>query len=285
MPGRPRNPSQAANAAWWREHPMTYEGYRADQPVPHPAGSAEWFDAIDERFHRAAFTAHDGGPFGRYLPAGSVDGVDVLEIGCGMGTHSELLARAGARLTAVDITPEAVAMTRRRLQLRQLPGDVREADAERLPFDDASFDLVWTWGVLHHSSSFERCLAEVDRVLRPGGRLFMMVYHRTSAIYYLHNVLIRGLVLGQRRHRSFADIYDANMDGAYARMFTRKEMAALLAPGYARARIEISGQKAELLPVPASPLKQAVEERVPDAVARQLLRRWGFFLVVDAIRR
>ncbi len=266
---------------------MTYEGYEGDQAIAHQPGSAEWFAEIDRRFFRAAFTTHHpaGAAFGRYLSPSSPADADVLEIGCGMGTHTQLLAEAGARLTAIDITPRAIEMTKRRCALHGLTVDVQQADAESLPFAADSFDLVWTWGVLHHSSSFDHCLAEAGRVLRPGGRLFMMVYHRSSLIYYVHNVLIRGILCGQRLRRSFADIYDAHMDGAYARMFTKSEMAALLAKDYTSAQIRVTGQKAELLPVPASALKQRIEDRLPDAFATRVLSRWGFFLVIQAVRR
>jgi hypothetical protein len=113
----------------------------------------------------------------------------------------------------------------------------------------------------------------------------MMVYHRSSFIYYVHNVLIRGILFGQRLRRSFADIYNAHMDGAYARMFTKSEMADLLARDYAPARISITGEKAELLPIPASRLKQHIEARLSDAFAARALSKWGFFLVVQAVRR
>lgn len=281
--------AQIENAAWWSERPMTYEAW-GDRPIVHPPGTAEWFAEIDRRFFKAAFFAHDPSghsraAFARYLPPGSVAGADVLEIGCGMGSHTQLLAEAGARLTSVDITPRAVEMTQRRCALKGLSVDVLQADAESLPFAADSFDLVWTWGVLHHSSSFDRCLAEASRVLRPGGRLFMMVYHRSSLIYYVHNVLIRGILCGQRLRRSFADINNAHVDGAYARMFTTSEMARLLARDYAPVRISVTGQKAELLPIPASRLKQRIEDRLSDAFAARVLSRWGFFLVVKAVRR
>lgn len=282
-----RSPTQVENAAWWSERPMTYEGLEGGKPIVHQPGSAEWFAEIDGRFFEAAFTTRgpSGAPFGRYLGPGSVADADVLEIGCGMGTHTQLLAESGARLTSIDLTPRAVEMTKRRCELQGLSVDVHQADAECLPFPEQSFDLVWTWGVLHHSSSFDRCLTEATRVLRPGGRLLMMVYHRASLIYYVHNVLVRGILCGQRLRLSFAEINDAHMDGAYARMFTQSELAGLLARDYASARLTVTGEKAELLPIPASSLKQRILDRLPDRFAARVLSKWGFFLVVQAVRR
>src|SRR5436190_1962527 len=95
----------------------------------------------------------------RYLPATTVRqqdadssrwrGRDVLEIGCGVGTDTLRFARAGARVTAVDLTEAAIALTRQRLVDEELTASVVQADAEDLPFADASFDLVYSWGVLH----------------------------------------------------------------------------------------------------------------------------------------
>ena len=68
-----------------------------------------------------------------------------------------------------------------------LKGNIRRADAEKLPFFSASFDFAWSWGVIHHSSSFEKCIAEIARVLRPGGRLMLMVYYRPSIAYHVNS--------------------------------------------------------------------------------------------------
>jgi ubiquinone/menaquinone biosynthesis C-methylase UbiE len=62
-------------------------------------------------------------------------------------------------------------MARRRFEVFKLQGEIERADAERLPFRDAAFDMVWSWGVIHHSSSMDQCLSEITRVLRIGGRL------------------------------------------------------------------------------------------------------------------
>ncbi len=117
---------------------------------------------------------------------GDLAGKEILEIGSGGGAHSALFKLHGAAVIAVDITPERVLSTA--LKLNLLPegrGFACEADAEHLPFTDASFDIVYSNGVLHHSTSTERCIAEVLRVLKPGGRAVLMLYCRSSAIYWL----------------------------------------------------------------------------------------------------
>jgi len=114
-------------------------------------------------------------------------------------------------------------MTAQRLDVFGLEGDIQQDDAEQLPFETASFDTVWSWGVIHHSSSFDRCFAEITRVLRPGGQLILMVYHHPSLFWYLYCLLARGLVKRELRQRSLEDIYLDQMDGAYARRFSRTD--------------------------------------------------------------
>lgn len=100
----------------------------------------------------------------------SASGHDVLEIGVGLGADHQRYAQAGARLTGIDLTDRAVEQTRRRFELFGLKSDLRVADAESLPFGDGTFDLVYSWGVLHHSSDTPKAVSEVLRVLRPPGR-------------------------------------------------------------------------------------------------------------------
>ena len=99
--------AQSRNWEWWEQNPMTYDWEKTLDLQP---GSREWFNEIDRRFLSSAYFANDssGLPFGRFLHPEFIEGRDVLEIGCGMGTHASLLARSGARLSAVDLTERAV---------------------------------------------------------------------------------------------------------------------------------------------------------------------------------
>jgi ubiquinone/menaquinone biosynthesis C-methylase UbiE len=111
------------------------------------AYSLRWFEEVDRRFVESAkIYSQMNSPFDRFIPFEQLKGKSVLEIGCGMGFHTELLVRAGANVTSIDISPTSVGATRRRLELKGLQARVIEADAEMLPFADNEFSFVWSWG-------------------------------------------------------------------------------------------------------------------------------------------
>src|SRR5712691_1878730 len=113
-------------------------------------------------------------------------GRDVLEIGVGMGAdHAEWAKNRPQSLIGIDLTLRAVNYTRRRLNLDGLRSNLLVTDAERLPFADVSFDLVYSWGVLHHTPDTARAVREVLRVLRPGGVARIMIYHTHSLVGYM----------------------------------------------------------------------------------------------------
>jgi ubiquinone/menaquinone biosynthesis C-methylase UbiE len=116
-------------------------------------------------------------PFARFEEG---RGRRVLEVGVGAGTDFVNWVRQGAIATGVDLTEQGVSLTRERLALEGLEAEVRVADAENLPFDDASFDIVYSWGVVHHSPDTPRAVREIHRVLKPGGAARVMIYHYPS---------------------------------------------------------------------------------------------------------
>lgn len=115
----------------------------------------------------------------------------VLEIGCGLGTDGAQFAEAGADYTGVDLTDAAVELARKRFELFDLRGNFQTADAENLDFADESFDLVYSHGVLHHTPETGKAIREIHRVLRPGGRAVVMLYHRGSYNYRVNISVLR----------------------------------------------------------------------------------------------
>ncbi len=100
----------------------------------------------------------------------------ILDVGCATGRLLDQLAAAGAtNLSGADLAPNILEVAAKKLRQRGIPVDLRIADAEdRLPWDDESFDAVTLTGVLHHFFRPKDALAEIRRVLRPGGRLFLL---------------------------------------------------------------------------------------------------------------
>ncbi len=111
--------------------------------------------------------------------AGPLAGRRVLDLGCGGGMLAEPMARAGARVTGVDVSRPALKVAREHARRNGLEIDYRLAKAEQLPFDDETFDLVVAFDVLEHLDDLGKALGEVARVLRPRGRLVYDTVNRT----------------------------------------------------------------------------------------------------------
>src|SRR5918992_4401801 len=180
-----------------------------------PEGTPEFFAEIERR--RDELEPH----IARYADFASAAGQDVLEIGVGVGTDFLRFVRAGANAVGVDLTERAVELVSRRLELEGLTAELRTADAEALPFADASFDVVYSWGVLHHTPDTPRSIAEAIRVLRPGGRLCVMLYARHSWVAY--GFWARNALLAGRPWRSLSDVLAEHMESEGTTAYTKRE--------------------------------------------------------------
>jgi len=136
-------------------------------------------------------------PVGNEISLNDLSGKDVIEIGCGAGSHSCLFKRAGANQVSVDITPERVLSTHKKLNLiKEGSGIAIQANAERLPFEDNVFDLVYSFGVLHHTTNTQTAVDEVFRLVKPGGHAVIMLYSKSSTYYLINYLLWHGFVKG-----------------------------------------------------------------------------------------
>lgn len=152
-------------------------------------------------------------------------GQKVLEIGLGLGADHQKWAEAGAILYGIDLTKRSVEHTGRRFELLGLNSDVRNADAENLPFDDNYFDVVYSWGVLMCTPDTQKAIREVYRVLKPGGIAKIMIYHKYSMVGYM--LWARYALLRGRPFKPLIDIYTNYLESPGTKAYSVGEARVL----------------------------------------------------------
>lgn len=150
-------------------------------------GTKEFFDAAEQVRYRYHYHIP---PLLERL-ATEYPGGKLLEIGCSMGTDLLQSARNGLQVTGIDLTEAGIDLARRRFDLYGHSADLRIGNAEQLEFDDDTFDIVYSFGVLHHTVDTQQAINEVHRVLKPGGKAAIMLYHSRSLNQVAH--LLTGL--------------------------------------------------------------------------------------------
>ena len=121
----------------------------------------------------------------------------ILEIGCGIGTDAVEYAKNGADVTAIDLGEDQVNLTRLNFELRNLKYDeISAGNCENLKFNDESFDLVYCFGVLHHTLNISKGVSEIKRVLKKDGEAIIMLYSRGWK-HYIKRCFINGIVKGK----------------------------------------------------------------------------------------
>lgn len=182
-------------------------------------GSLEWFLELERTRYALDPYIWSVAQFSRHA------GERVLEVGVGAGTDHAQWAAVTDDLHGVDLTAAAIETTTRNLALRGRRSDLQRVDAEVLPFDTASFDVVWSWGVIHHADAPERIVGEIRRVLRPGGVFLGMLYARHSLVAYRRwagNALKAG-----RPWRSLSSVIWDHMESVGTKAYTEGEVRRL----------------------------------------------------------
>lgn len=284
--------------AFWQAHPCGTKFSDAE------IGTREFFERIEA--HRYDKEWH--------IPAAAefanARGLRVLEIGCGIGTDGAQFAKAGADYTGVDLTEAAIELARKRFQMAGLQGEFRVADAEHLEFPDDSFDVVYSHGVLHHTPDIEAALREIRRVLKPGGRAIVMLYHRGSYNYRVGIRVLRragagllkseagikliNLTTGEpvdalreraellrtsrNGHMSADELLNESTDGAgnpLARVYSRREARELF-KDFRNVEMRAYFLNKRFIPIIGNLLPRSVESR--------LASRWGWHLWIYATK-
>lgn len=282
--------------AFWQAHPCGTKFSDAEM------GTREFFERVEAHRYAKEWHIPEAADF-----AGA-RGLRVLEIGCGLGTDGAQFAKAGAAYTGVDLTDAAVELAKKHFELLGLRGEFRTADAENLDFPDASFDLVYSHGVLHHTPDTARAVREIHRVLKPEGRAMVMLYHRGSYNYRIGIRVLRRsgarLLKSERGiwfvnrltgepvdslrehaqllnantngHRSADEFLSQSTDGAgnpLARVYSRREARDLF-KDFRKVELRAYFLNKRFIPL--------VGNLLPRSVESALASRWGWHLWVYA---
>ena len=242
----------------------------------YPFGTREYFDAIE------AYRYEVYAPWMRtVIGFDQFRGKRLLEIGCGTGTDLLQFARGGAEVIGLDLTPRSIEIARRRFAVYGQSGTFAIGDAENLAFPDESFDAVYSFGVLHHTPDTERAIREVHRVLRRGGRAIVMLYHRASLYYWGGLIVKRGILRGELRHASPAELMSRYVEHTetegrpLVKAYTRNE-ARRLFQLFSDCRVSVNQLTREEL--------GAVGRALPESIFQGLACRFGWNLIITATK-
>jgi ubiquinone/menaquinone biosynthesis C-methylase UbiE len=276
---------QEANRSFWESNPMRYDWKKS---IECEEGSRQFFEEIDRRFFCTVkpFMPWKHTPFDNLIPFDEIKHKNVLEIGVGLGSHASLLAAQAQSYTGIDLTAYAVRMTTHRMKVFERKANIQQMDAEDMKFLDSTFDFVWSWGVIHHSSNTKKILQEIYRVLKPGGQAVIMVYNRGWWNYYVCGGLLNGVIRGRIfKFESLAKSIQAGTDGALARYYSSRSWKAL-AGEYFKVHVTVMGPKSDVFPIPGGRVKDTLMNLLPDSLARFLTHQCGMggFLISGLVK-
>lgn len=184
--------------------------------------SSEYFESIQDFRYSIEPEIFSFAQFTRF------HGKKVLEVGVGAGTDFLQWVKSGAECYGIDLTEEAIVHVKHLLNQHGLQAaEIKVADAENIPYEDNTFDLTYSWGVIHHSPDTIKCLDELIRVTKPGGKIKFMVYNRHS-LFAFYMYLKYALLKGKPFQKLGTVIYN-HQESPGTKSFSRPEMKSILA--------------------------------------------------------
>lgn len=247
---------------YWDERPCNV------RHSPRSIGSREYFEEVEARKylvepHIPEFASFD-----------SWKDKKVLELGCGIGTDTIRFARAGAQVTAVDLSEQSLALARRRAEIYGISDRIRfyQANGEELsqvvPVE--TYDLAYSFGVVHHTPHPDRAVAELRKYLAPGSTLKLMVYHR-----YAWKVLWIALRFGRGQFWKLSELIARHSEAQ-----TGCPVTYAYSRTQARSLVEAQGFRVQDIGV-----DHIFPYRIPDYLEYRYVRNWYWRWMPDRFFR
>ena len=222
--------------------------------------SRMWFEKIENHRYQVEPMIHAIAQFPRH------HGKKLLEVGVGAGTDHLQWARAGVECYGVDLTEAAIETTKARFSMYGFKTTLQQVDAEILPFPDDTFDIVYSWGVIHHSEEPNDIIAEIKRVLKPEGLFIGMLYGRHSSLvckYWVRYALLMG-----RPWKSFANVIWNRMESIGTKSYTVAELEKMFS----------NFKNVELMPT----ITKYDTDHWPQWLSKFFPDSWGWYIGVRA---
>lgn len=246
-------------------------------------GRIQYFREISKARYELEPYIHDFADFN------SARNKTLLEIGVGAGTDFTNWTKSAQHSTGVDLTEAAIQLTRERLVLEKIDPSaysLQTADAENLNFENNSFDIVYSWGVLHHSPNTKKAVEEVFRVLKTDGTAKIMVYHLYSWVtlmLYLVHGLLKGRFLTSPRQIVFE-----HLESPGTKAYTIAEIEELFTEiGFKNIKTSTKLSPADFLGNKRSSKYTSFKYKLawaifPSRLIRLIGHRFGLYLLVEA---
>lgn len=169
---------------------------------------------------------------------------NVLEIGVGLGADHQMFAENKANLFGIDLTSRAIEHVKKRFSLFGLYSQLAVCNAESLHFENNSFDLIYSWGVIHHSPNTQQIVNEIYRTLKPGGVAKVMIYHKYSLVGYM--LWLRFALLSLKPLTTLKKIYSEYLESPGTKAYSKRE-AEILFSEFSAVKIKTVLTHADLL--------------------------------------
>jgi ubiquinone/menaquinone biosynthesis C-methylase UbiE len=250
----------------------------------HPCGAVDgcdeptlaYFEAVERNRYQ------DYAPWMRkFLNFGSYAGKRILEVGVGQGTDLVQFARGGAEVYGIDITLRHLELAARNFEVRGLRANLRYETAAAMPFEIKSFDMVYSFGVLHCTDNTVRGLSECHRVLKPGGELILAMYH-TYSFFHAYTIVVNGILRGNLRrlgYKGLMSLVESGADGVklvpLVKTYSRRQLRNIL-EDFDEVRIDVR----HLTPGDFGPLRHFV----PKSLAERAGKHVGWYIFARAVK-
>ncbi|MCL5038019.1 MAG: class I SAM-dependent methyltransferase [Chloroflexi bacterium] len=239
-------------------------------------GTVPFYDRVRKfRYTDYAPWMHEAIGFDRY------NGKKLLEIGCGMGIDLMEFAKGGAAVTGIDLTREPLEIAGKGFESHSLKGEFHRMDSEKLEFPDGSFDVVYSFGVLHHTPNTQKAIDEVHRVLKPGGEAIVMLYYKNSIHYWWAQMFIHGVLRLKLFRMSPDELLSSNVEVSHSgakplvKVYNKKQARELF-KNFSSTSLEVYQLQRYEIPLISSLLS--------DAQVESLSRKFGWFLLIKAVK-